>query len=381
MKKYLNDIELKSASVGNERRLELLSQIVKDGTFLPKTVEYSDIDADFKRWVEEDLRVSYNGSLFPTMVLYSNQRFTEYSQSWRYTDANKNLILNFKTITRENNPNYGKIHDGLWNIPGNRFYTMKSTKVLDDNGSESLLLLKVRQPMAVDFVYKVSIFTTNIQAINDFNVIVNDAFKSRQAYIRPNGHYMPMILENISDKSSYQISDRQFYSQTFQIKVMGYVLREEDMKIEERPLKRGIKFGSYLNRTKAFVEVEEDPCDNHERYVNIPTRLIINFPVCVKKVEFDGIGQDFVITEITSENISEYKIYVNDEILGPELPIGIKDGEAVRINIRPKSSRFPSKLVLHGYDPGNVFDKDAEEYTEEKEKINTEVEYEMDAEE
>ena len=221
MKKYLNDIELKSASVGNERRLELLSQIVKDGTFLPKTVEYSDIDADFKRWVEEDLRVSYNGSLFPTMVLYSNQRFTEYSQSWRYTDANKNLILNFKTITRENNPNYGKIQGGLWNIPGNRFYTMKSTKVLDDNASESLLLLKVRQPMAVDFVYKVSIFTTNIQAINDFNVIVNDAFKSRQAYIRPNGHYMPMILENISDKSSYQISDRQFYSQTFQIKVMG----------------------------------------------------------------------------------------------------------------------------------------------------------------
>ena len=44
MKKYLNDIELKSASVGNERRLELLSQIVKDGTFLPKTVEYSDIE-------------------------------------------------------------------------------------------------------------------------------------------------------------------------------------------------------------------------------------------------------------------------------------------------------------------------------------------------
>ena len=255
MKRYLNDIELKSTSVGDERRLELLNQIVKDGTFLPKTVEYSDIDADFKRWVEEDLRVSYNGSLFPTMVLYSNQRFTEYSQSWRYTDSNKNLILNFKTITRENNPNYGKIQNGLWNIPGNRFYTMKSTKVLDDNGSESLLLLKVRQPMAVDLIYKVSIFTTNIQAINDFNVIVNDAFKSRQAYIRPNGHYMPMILENISDKSSYQISDRQFYSQTFQIKVMGYVLREEDMKIEERPRKHGIKFGSYLNRTTRFKRI------------------------------------------------------------------------------------------------------------------------------
>lgn len=382
MKKYLNDIEIRKPAEGNERRHELSKDITRYSTFLPKTVEYSDIDEAFKKWVEDELRVSYDGKLFPTMVLYSNQRFTEYSQTWKYTDSNKNLILNFKTITRENNPQYGKIQNGLWNIPGNRFYTMKRQLVLDDNGSESLIYLKVKQPMAIDLQYKVSIFTTNYQAINEFNAIVNDQFKARQAYIRPNGHYMPMTLESITDKSAYEISDRQFYSQTFQIKVMGYILREGDLKVEERPLKRGLKFGSYLNRTKAYVEVEEpDPCHPYDRFEYQPTRVVISFPKCVKNVEFSELGQDFVITSVTQDNISDYKIYVNDELMGPDLPIGIKDGEDVRIVIHFRSPIFPAKLTLEGYDPTNAIDKEAEPYSEAAEKIDTEVEYQMDAEE
>lgn len=382
MKKYLNHIEIRRPAEGKERQQELSKEIISKGTFLPKTVEYADIDNEFKRWVEDELRITYNGQLFPTMVLYSNQRFTEYSQTWKYTDSNKNLILNFKTITRDNNPQYGKIQNGLWNIPGNRFYTMKRQIVLDDNGSESLVYLKVKQPMAIDLLYKLSIFTTNIQAINEFNEIVNDQFKARQAYIRPNGHYMPMVLESITDKSAYEISDRQFYSQTYNIKVMGYILREGDMRVDERPLKRGVKFGAYLNKTKASVEIEEpDPCNPYERYEYQPTRLIIDFPKCVKTVEFSELGQDFVITSATSENVSEYKIYVNDELMGPEFPIGIKDNENVRILIHFRSPMFPAKLVLEGYDPSNAIDKEAEPYSEKAEKIDTEIEYEIKAEE
>lgn len=377
MKKYLNSLNLRTISEGKERRLELLSDIMKDGTFLMKTVEYPDIDADFKRWVEDDLRITYNGTLFPTMVLYSNQRFTEYSQTWKYTDSNKNLILNFKTITRENNPQYGKIQNGLWNIPGNRFYTMKRQLVLDDNGSESLLFLKVKQPLAIDLNYKLSIFTTNIQAINDFNEIVNDAFKARQAYIRPNGHYMPMILESITDKSSYQISDRQFYSQTFNIRVMAYIIREEDMKVEEVPLKHGIKFGAYLNKKKAAVDLEIDPCDPYERFDHLPLRLVVGFPKCVKKVEFDGLGQNFIINSVKTENIIDYKIYVNDELMGPEFPIGIKGDENVRILIKFKSSMQPGLLVFSGYDPDDAIDYEAEKYSEEEKKIGMEVVYEV----
>lgn len=378
MKRYLNKINLRTPVEGNERRYELLRDVMKNGTFLPKTVEYEDIDADFKRWVEDEIEMVHDGKKYPTMVLYSNQRFTEYSQTWKYTDANKNIILNFKTITRENNPEYGKIHGGLWNIPGNRYYTMKKQPVLDDNGSESLLVLKMRVPLAVDMVYKVSIFTTNIEDINEFNMTILDRFKSRQAYIRPNGHYMPMTLESVTDKSSYQIDDRQFYSQTAQIKVMAYIIRPDDYKVEELALKRGMKFGQYLNRTKASVEIEEvDPCNPRERYNYVPSRIIINFPKCIKTVEFSELGQNFVITDVEKENISDFDIEINEKHVEKEFPIVIKNNENVMVHIKPKSPAFTSKLTLNGYDPDEAIDN----MDEKSGKIGTEIEYEINADE
>ena len=198
---YKNYLDIHDQAVGDERRYELMSEILKNGTFLPKTVEYKDIDEDFKRWVEEELKiVSDNGKEFPTMTLFSNQRFSEYTQSWRFTDKDKNLLLNFKSINRENNPQYGKIQNGYWNIPReDRFYTIKKQIVLDDNGSESFLVLKMHQPMAIDLTYRLSIFTNKYQSINEFNTLVNRMFRARQCYIRPNGHFMPMTLESISD--------------------------------------------------------------------------------------------------------------------------------------------------------------------------------------
>ena len=162
----------------------MLSDILQNGTFLPKTVLYKDIDEAFKKFVENKLHiVSDEGNELPTMTLFSNQRFSEYTQSWKYTDDNKNLILNFKTISRENNPQYGNIQSRLWNIPGDRFYLAKRTIVLDDNGTESLLDLRMKQPMAIDLNYKVSIFCTKYQLLNDFNILVNSLFDARQCYI------------------------------------------------------------------------------------------------------------------------------------------------------------------------------------------------------
>lgn len=86
-KKYKNSIQLKEETVGNVRRYEMLSDILQNGTFLPKTVLYKDIDEAFKKFVENKLHiVSDEGKELPTMTLFSNQRFSEYTQSWKYTD-------------------------------------------------------------------------------------------------------------------------------------------------------------------------------------------------------------------------------------------------------------------------------------------------------
>ena len=295
----INYLELRQTSEGNERRLELLSDIMANGTFIPKTVEYKDIDDDFKRWSSDELKViSEDGRLFPTMVLFSNQRFSEYSQSWKYTDSNNNLLLNFKTVTRENNPKYGKIQAGLWNIPGERFYTMKRMKVLDDNGTESLLSLKMKQPVAVDLMYKLSIFTNKYDKINEFNTTINQKFASRQCYIRPNEHFMPMILEDISDESEYNIDDRQFYSQTYTIKVMGYIITENDYRVDEIPLKRGGALqGLEVSKNIKTPEAEIIEYEDNDNVV-----INVTFPVGKNKCVFN-IDTNIVIKKVNVENI------------------------------------------------------------------------------
>lgn len=343
-KEYKNYLDIHSHYVGNDRRYELMSEILKNGTFLPKTVEYKDIDDDFKRWVERDLTItSDDGKEFPTMVLFSNQRFSEYTQSWRFTDKDKNILLNFKSISRDNNPEFGKIQNGLWNIPGeNRFYTMKKQIVLDDNGSESFLVLKMHQPTAIDLVYKISVFTNKYDKINEFNALINRKFRARQCYIRPNGHFMPMTLESISDESSYQIDDRQYYAQTFNIKVMAYIITEDDYRVEEIPLKRGVNILSMPGKIN-IPEAEIEDCENGK---NI--KITVFFPLkCTKNVIHFKNDTDFEMTGVDLDNIlKNYKIYVNgDKIDGN---VTLHDGDEIKVMCNKMLKNQDATLVING---------------------------------
>lgn len=354
-RKYLNHLDFERNAVGNERRYEMLSDILRNGTFTPKTVLYPDIDRTFREWVENELKISYNNKVLPTMVMYSNQRFTEYSQTWQYTDENKNLILNFKTIRRDNNPEYGKIQDGLWNIPGNRFYLMKREVVLDDNGSESFLDLEMRQPMAIDIIYHVSIFTTNFETINDFNILINDKFKARQAYISPNAHYMPMNLEGISDRSSYEINDRQYYSQEYTIKVNGYVLQKEDFRVSERPIKHGAKFAVTAKKKSAAIEVEEyaNPClapEEEEENYSKPVSVIISFPDCVKETEFK-LDEDFRLIGVETENIRRYELFINGEEVSMDKGAYINEGDIIAVHAVKLRAGKEGVVTLNGENP------------------------------
>lgn len=382
MKQNINYIDLEPHSEGNIRRLELMHDVLDGGTFLPKTVLYKDIDEAFQGWVKSLRIVSDEGREYPTMSLFSNQRFSEYSQSWQYTDENNNLILNFKTITRENNPQYGKIHGGLWNIPGDRFYLMKRQKVLDDNGTESFLDLKMKVPVAVDFNYSVSIFTTKFQSINDFNTIMNTEFASRQAYIAPNGHYMPMKLESISDKSEYQISDRQFYSQTYNVVVMGYIIQEDDYRVEEVPLKHGLNMGVFKmpKSKRANVELVEgrvedyvglslaegesmDECtlaeaEKRNPYYYKPVTLDINFPTCTNISKFT-MDTDMVVLNVYILNVlrNHYQIFINDEKTEQGSKIHFKNGDKLTVKIDRRRIEEPARVVIYGYDTNVVYDK------------------------
>lgn len=371
-KDYKNEMQLKAEAYGTERRRNLVKEALKDGSPFPKTLEYKDIDAEFKKWVEKELDIIYDGSSIPTILLFSNQRFSEYIQSWFNIDDKMNFKLNFKAITRENNPKSGTLYGATRNIPGERTYLMKRVEARDKNDRKYFIEYRIKQPFCVDLIYTVSLITNKYDLLNEFNQKVNDKFKAIDAYMRPNGHYIGMKLTDISDESDYSIDDRRFYSQSYRITVMAYIITPDSFVVEEKPYLMFKGFDGEKTKTYAEIEDVEMPvCDNANYYEYKPLKLTISFEPCAKRIKFK-MDTNMRITSMTMDNIRNCEFWLNDDMTNKVYitsetaesyesqdldNIEIKDGDQVNIG---RVSKYycdrESKLTINGVDWNSVFD-------------------------
>lgn len=317
-----NTINNQHVPEGLEVRNGLFLDVLKDGTPLPTSpLTYEDIDREFERWVKDDLDISYNGKKLDTYVMYSNQRFSEFMQSWDNVDNNRNQFLHFKTITREKNPKGGTIVGNSKNIPGDRWYTIKRVRKEDSAGRPYYLAYKMKQPYSIDLLYTVSIFTNKIEVINDFNNMMNDKFKAIQCYIRPNGHYIAMEIDSISDESEYDMEDRQYLSQSYKIKVLGYIINEKDMVIVEEPVAKLVGINIETNsKGKSVSEIEE----YEDNTVKLTTTV---FSLDLRHKITSDI--DFIIRKISTRNIASFTLLLNNKELDVE-----KVGDEMKANVK-----------------------------------------------
>lgn len=352
-KQFLNKMRLRKSAIGANRRENYIKEILYKDTPLPKPLEYDDIDSSFKDFVDDILDISYEGKRLPTFTLYSNQRFSEYSQTWKHVDENRNLLVNFKTVSRENNPKFGENQGGLWNIPGNRHYTILTKTILDNNGTESYERYSMKQPYAVDLIYNINLVTNKYELINQFNALVNEVFKARQYYIRPNGHFVPMVIDEISDESEYSIDDRKFFSQTFTIKAMAYIIHEKDFQVESFPKRIMMVYDGDAKKKKPVVDIEEIDTTGYE---NKKIDISIDFPEFIENVSF-VIDCDVNIEKYNLDNIRHYRIHVNDTPIYTEKGFKLKNNDEIKIKINKYDIALPSKLIFHGYDPNIKINK------------------------
>ena len=134
---YLDNLRLRNHAQGKERRRNMSKIILERGTPFPKPIEYSDIDEAMYNWVNDVIDIAYDGKRLPTYKLYSTQRISEYVQEWDKMDETGNPIINFKTVTRENNPQKGDNQGTYFNIPGHKDVAMFYVPVLQENGTEA----------------------------------------------------------------------------------------------------------------------------------------------------------------------------------------------------------------------------------------------------
>jgi hypothetical protein len=231
-KGFKTGIKITNQKVGPERRQEILDGIADNGTFLPRGVLEEDMDQTFLEFINSDKRVSLtiDGKKVPVIFL-TIQRWTEFSKTWQFSDKFKNIELPFITIVRKPDIQQGQNQAGLWNIPVNRTYTYMKVPTWD-GVRRGVDVYKVPQPTSVDMSYEVRLFTNRMKDLNEFNRLIQRAFQSRQCYINVNGHPMPLHLESIGDESNIDdFENRRFYVQLFEMKLLGYILDENDYEI------------------------------------------------------------------------------------------------------------------------------------------------------
>jgi hypothetical protein len=247
-KGYLTNINIKTEKIGFARRQEILDGIADKGTYLPRGVMEEDMDETVIDFVQSDKRLSLSidGVKVPVIFL-TIQRWIEFTKTWQFSDKYKDIQLPFITVIRQPDIQQGQNQAGLWNIPGGRTYTYMKVPTFD-GVRHGIDLYKVPQPTSVDLTYEIRLFTNKMKDLNRFNNKIQRAFQSRQCYINVNGHPMPLHLESIGDESNVDdFENRRFYVQMFEMKLLGYILDEEDFEVIPT-----------VNRTMVAMEVDEN---------------------------------------------------------------------------------------------------------------------------
>ena len=406
----MDKLRLRRVSNGGERRRNISLRILEKGTPLPKPIEYADIDNAMFEWVDKKFDLTCNGKKLPTYKLYSTQRLSEYAQSWSNLDESGSLILNFKTITREMNPQKGMSQGGYFNIPGHKDFAVFYVPILQENGTEAFDRYTIKQPFAVSLIYTVSIITNKVELLNEMNQLMNYEFNAINAFLYPNEHPMSMKLDSVSDDSEYSIEDRKYYAQSYKITVNGYIIRKEDFSVERIPsrfvmamkdsvgneYRRGknrklservtfmedlpntsktkkftlsamggesdcetFPFGNDKMRPQEIVPIEDADTSccigEGDKYYNKVVKILIDFDECLTEIKF-AIDKDIVINSVEVENVYDFRILINQEVVSLDDEIKMYAEDEITVKISRKDMFAKSSLTLVGYDPNVAID-------------------------
>lgn len=326
---------------GDGQRLSFQENELANSPIVPNPVEYEDIDNAFCNYFKDNLTiVDEEGKKFNIYTFFSSQRFSEFSQTWGHDDADGNLLMNFFTISRDNNPNWGTLQGGAFNIPGNNRFTVLMRDVLDDTGVECYEITSMSQPIQVDIKYRLSLVTGKFKYLNEFNTKMNYMFSSKQCYLCVNGHFMPMTLENISDSSDYTIDGRKFYLQSMDIELKAYIIPRDDIKVELVPKRKKVTT-NLKEYDKCIVSMTFDE-DNEEKFV-----LNIKFNKNSTKFKFK-VDENMRLKFIGKRNANKVIMKINDEEIDINSNIIVNAGDIISIKITQPVGTETSEINFNG---------------------------------
>lgn len=324
-KKIKKDLKLTPDKILLERRKELLEYIQEDGTYLPKSVLHADLDRGMLDFVRDDLEMIADGEkVNPIDIITTTQNWSQFTETWNFQDLDKNIKPPFIATVRQPDVKYGSNPSLQYTIPNRKqFYYAKVPTW--DGQRKGMDIYKIPQPVPVDITYNVKIFCTKMRHLNEFNKLVLQKFSSRQSYTFVKGHYVPIILNNVSDESVLDIEKRKYYIQNYEFLMMGFLIDEKEFEVLPAI-------------TRALTLYEMD-MGNKSRKVKKEPSNTQNFDLdIIFRTDITELSETYFYTAdfsiLNTENISTYSIYINDNYVGDDLTlIQVNTNDVLKITI------------------------------------------------
>jgi hypothetical protein len=321
-KQIKKHLPLVPQKVGKERRQELLDQITDDGTFLPKGVLHADLDKGILDFAKERLKLVVDGKKVPTIdKIITNQNWAQFTTTWNFNDLDKNIKLPFVTTVRMPEVKYGTLQGGLANIPERKhfyYYTVPTW----DGQRKGADVYKIPQPIPVDITYNIKLFCNRMRELNEFNKIFMQTFTSKQAYINVKGHYLPVMMGDVSDESSKEIEKRKYYIANYNIILKGLLIDEEEFQVSPAITRAVTMFEVDTKTRKRKTKIEPPRPDNFD--------LDITFVSGNTQIsELFKYTADIIVE--STDNLLSYSVYINNNYVGDDIEkIQITNGDTLK---------------------------------------------------
>jgi len=318
------------------RREELVEKINMDGTYLPKSLLHADLDGGFLSFVKNELKTIVNGKIIPTVdILITTQNWSQFTETWDLQNIDKNVEPPFITIVRIPEVKYGTNPSLLYTIPNRKqfFYAQVPTWDGTRNGMD---VYKIPQPVPVDITYSVKIICNRMREINSFNKNVLEKFSSKQSYAEIKGHYIPIVMGNITDESESGLEKRKYYIQSYEFTMLGFLIDENEFEVSPA-----------ITRILKVIELDNrkiiNPKKDKEDVIVGPKEILFIIGNSTITQVYNYNTNILIKSKI---NISSFDVYINNNYYGSDLiEIQINNNDILRIVIIKTNGGLESKIL------------------------------------
>ena len=345
-KKIKKTLDLYPTKTGYDRRVELLEDINRDGTYLPKSLLHEDLDRGFLDFVKNNLKTITDGKVIPVVdIILTTQNWSQFTQTWNFSNLDKNVEPPVITTIRNPEVKYGTLPSLRYNIPNRKQFYYASVPTWT-NGRKGYDIYTIPQPVPVDIKYSVKIICNRMRELNTLNKNVIETFASRQAYTQIKGHYIPIFLDDIADESVMDMEKRKYYIQTYNFTLQGFLMDENEFQV-----KPAISRGLTLIETAPRKTKSKKPKNNIHNLNRIDFE--IDYPLSITSITqtFEYTADVFKLGDV---NVDSYDVYINGLFYGTDVfdntlnsKIQINTNDVLRIDVVKTNPNSMSELKLY----------------------------------